>query len=105
MVVIWTEDAITQFRATYRYLLGVAGKNVAKRMANKIESTAAKLATHPKMGAVEEYLKQMPEGYRSFVVHKNYKLAYHIENQTIYISALFDCRQNPAKLKTLKRKQ
>lgn len=36
--------------------------------------------------------------YRSLVVHKHYKLVYHIEADIIYIAALFDTRRNPASL-------
>ncbi|MDL2309891.1 type II toxin-antitoxin system RelE/ParE family toxin [Parabacteroides sp. OttesenSCG-928-B22] len=102
MVVTWTEDAISQFHAAYNHILETAGVNAAKRIAHKIEKSAARLATHPQMGPIEEYLKQKPEGYRSLVVHKNYKLVYHIEDQIIYISALFDCRQSPTKFEIIK---
>ena len=41
-------------------------------------------------------LEDMPIVYRSLVVHKHYKLIYHIEAETIYVAALFDTRRDPA---------
>ena len=102
MVVVWTEEAVVQFRAAYEYLLEVAGKSVAKHLVCKIEDAAEKLAEYPKMGAVEDELKHLPHGYRSFVAHKNYKIIYRIEGETVYISALFDCRQHPDKAREIK---
>lgn len=52
MEVVWTENAIAQFRTAYGYLLEVAGENVAQRMAHRIERAAAKLSTHPKSNRV-----------------------------------------------------
>lgn len=41
MVVTWTEDAISQFHAVYNHILETAGVNAAKRIAHKIEKSAA----------------------------------------------------------------
>lgn len=98
MVVIWTEKATTQLRSIYEYLLEVAGRKIAKHIIDRIENTVEKLAKYPKMGIIEEELAQYTEEYRSFVVHKNYKIIYHIVEKNIYISTLFDCRQNPKKM-------
>jgi hypothetical protein len=51
------------------------------------------------MGTVEPLLWEFAEEYRYLVVG-NYKLVYYIDCETaIYIVAVFDCRQNPEKLK------
>ena len=36
--------------------------------------------------------------YRSLIVRKLFKVVYRIEDKTIFIVAVFDCRQNPQKL-------
>jgi hypothetical protein len=33
------------------------------------------------------------------LIEGNYKIIYWIDNQNIKIAAVFDCRQNPAKMK------
>lgn len=44
-------------------------------------------------------LKDNPMIYRSLVACKHYKLIYRVEKNIIKIVAVWDCRQNPKKLK------
>ena len=57
------------------------------------------LADNPLLGFYEQALSSEPQGFRS-LVHEHYKIIYFIEDDIIYISAIFDCRQNPDKLRT-----
>ena len=42
----------------------------------------------------------MPEGFR-YLVESNYKIIYWQENELITIASVFDCRQDPKKMKKL----
>ena len=45
------------------------------------------------MGKKEPLLEKELEGYRSIVVHQNYKLVYYVESDIIYIVDLWDTRR------------
>lgn len=77
MRVVWNKKAEHHLNAIINYSIDTFGERVAKR---------------------ELLLEDMPIAYRSLVVHKHYKLIYHIEAETIYITALFDTRRDPASL-------
>ena len=58
------------------------------------------LAHFPRIGAIEPLLSEFAEEYRFLIVRKNYKIVYCIDSETtIYVVAVFDCRQKPEKLK------
>ena len=47
---------------------------------------------------MEEYLRHLNLGHRR-IVTDHYKIIYRIEDQVIYITDIFDTRQNPGKMK------
>jgi len=51
------------------------------------------------MAPIEPLLSEFSELYRSLVIRKTYKVVYYIADDIIFIVAVFDCRQNPGKLK------
>lgn len=51
------------------------------------------------MAAIEPLLEDFPQAFRALVVKKHYKVIYYIEKDTIYAVTIWDCRQNPNKLK------
>ena len=57
-----------------------------------------KLLTNPSMGQQEEYLEHLGLGHRR-VIDGNYKIIYRVEGENIYITYIFDSRQDPAKMK------
>ncbi|GHT56644.1 hypothetical protein FACS189446_8800 [Bacteroidia bacterium] len=58
------------------------------------------LKSFPQMGPIEQAFTDLPKTYRSLVVKNTYKVVYYVENEIIYIIAIWDCRQNPSKLKS-----
>jgi len=67
---------------------------------NQIIEAAEQLQYFPQIAQKELLLKEYPEEYRSLVVQNNYKLVYFVENETVNVVAVFDCRQNPQKMKS-----
>ena len=98
MRVFWTAFAENQLDDIYTYIQQYSSQSAAD-IYNKIVDESALLARSPRMGVIEPLLSSYPEGYRSLIVRKHYKVVYYVENNAIiYVVAVFDCRQNPAKL-------
>ena len=59
---------------------------------------ADKLLTHPRMGQKEEYLEHLGQSHRR-IIENHYKIIYRVEGEIIYVTDIFDSRQDPAKMK------
>ena len=70
------------------------------RELNKIIDRVEVLRKNPLSGPKEELLNEMPEDFRH-LVESNYKIIYWQENKTITFASVFDCRQNPEKIKKI----
>lgn len=96
--VIWTNFAISELKNIYLYYRMVANDKVADKMRKSLFDATALLTEQPLIGAVEENLAILKQGHRYLVVG-NYKIIYRIIQHDIYITDIFDCRQNPQKMK------
>ena len=105
MTIKWYAKAVADLDKLYDYYVKL-NPNAAVMLYNKILDNVQILETQPYIAAVEQLLEDYPEGYRSLVVAKKYKAVYFIQNNTILIVQIFDCRQNSLKLKrtVLKRR-
>jgi len=98
MRVFWTAFAERQLDDIYAYIQQYSSQSAAD-IYNEIVDESASLARFPRIGTIEPLLSSYPEEYRYLVVRKHYKVVYCVENDAIiYVVAVFDCRQNPAKL-------
>lgn len=81
----------------------IAGNNehAAIKLYNDFLDEIERLRSFPEMAAIEPVLDNEPQKFRALVVKHNYKVIYYIQRDTIYIAAIWDCRQNP---KTNKKK-
>ena len=93
----WISSARSDVEKIKRYYKDVAGIDVAKRIALNIKIQVDILKTHPEIGQEEETLKSLNEGHR-YLVSGNYKIIYKVLNKTVFITTVFDTRQNPNKL-------
>ena len=96
---LFSPEALEDIESIYRYH---AKRNevYAVELYNRIIEEAEQLQYFPKMTPTESLLEEYPEEYRSLIVQHHYKLVYFIENETVNVVVVFDCRQNPEKLKT-----
>jgi plasmid stabilization system protein ParE len=53
------------------------------------------LSQNPELGQEEDYLKELGQGHRYVIVTKLYKLIYLVAAPFIFITDVFDTRQNP----------
>jgi hypothetical protein len=58
------------------------------------------LESNPFSGPKEELLSHYPEEFR-YLVESNFKIIYWKNDNLITIASVFDCRQNPDKIKKL----
>jgi plasmid stabilization system protein ParE len=100
MKLIWTEFAAEQLESIYVFIKNkseIAAVGIYNDILDEVDS----LLHFPYMAPLEGLLSEFTESYRSLVVRNIYKVVYYTNNETIYIVAVFDCRQSPEKLKRL----
>jgi toxin ParE1/3/4 len=100
MKIAWSHFAETQLDEIYDYYLKKAGEKTASSLVVSIIRHADYLCENPKAGQEEELLKDRKTEYR-YIVYKNYKIIYSVDEQLqfIKIADVFDTRQNPVKIK------
>lgn len=99
--IIWTNFAISELKNIYLYHKMAASEKVADNIKKSIFNTVKKLSKQPLIGAVEENLIDLNQEHR-YLVSGNYKIIYRIIGSDVYITDVFDCRQNPQKMKRIK---
>lgn len=67
----------------------------ATNLFNDILDEIEILKDFPKIVPIEPALRDELKEFRSLVIRHNYKVIYYFEESTIYIAAIWDCRQNP----------
>ena len=70
-----------------------------KKLRREVVKQGQKLGKHPEMGQEEENLKHLGLGHRYLVIKPFYKLIYLIIKPVVYITDIFDTRQDPKKMK------
>jgi plasmid stabilization system protein ParE len=103
LTIFWTEFSEKELESIFKYYKRKANVTVAKKIVGGIYEETLKLKQQPRIGQIEELLKQRKQEFR-YLVYKNYKIIYWInksENR-IEINDVFDTRQNPSKMKRTK---
>lgn len=98
--VYWTRFAENKLSEIYQYYSVKASKEIALNLIDGIVDLTIDLNKNPEIGQLEILLSERTEDFR-YLIYKNYKIIYWI-NKTkhrIDISNVFDCRQNPNKIK------
>jgi plasmid stabilization system protein ParE len=96
--IIWTNFAITELKNIFLYYRMVAGDKTAEKIRKSIFNSTKPLIKNPLIGAIEENLTELKQEHR-YLVEGNYKIIYRLIDNKIYITDIFDCRQNPIKMK------
>lgn len=98
MRIEWSELAERQLKDIFDYYSFEVSAGIARKIINRIIDKVSILENNPLAGAREELLDKYPEEYR-YLVESNYKIIYWKKDNTITIASVFDCRQNPVKIK------
>ncbi len=94
----WTNFAISELKNIFLYYRMVAGEKTAEKIKKSILIATKPLIKQPLIGALEENLTELKQEHR-YIVEGNYKIIYRIIDEEIFITDIFDCRQNPTKMK------
>ena len=96
----WSEVSERHLKDIFDYYSVEANLRIAKKIVNRIVERVSILEKNPLAGPKEELLKGRVEDYR-YLVESNYKIIYWKKDNLITIASVFDCRQNPQKIKTI----
>jgi plasmid stabilization system protein ParE len=97
MKVFWTEFALNSLRAIYIYYKSNFSNDIATKIKQNIFFATRQLAIQPYSGSPEPFLNTDRITYR-FIISGNYKIIYKVDQSIVYITDVFDCRQNPDKI-------
>ncbi|TPG42111.1 type II toxin-antitoxin system RelE/ParE family toxin [Flavobacterium pectinovorum] len=99
LTVYWTQLTQDKLEDIFEYYKFKAGIKVAQTLVNGIIDSSLSLEINAYSGQKEVLLSTRAEDFR-YLVFKNYKIIYWIDEarQLVYVSNIFDTRQNPQKL-------
>jgi plasmid stabilization system protein ParE len=97
MKVLWTKSALASLYDICKYYKVNVSITIACKVRDNILAVTSQLEKHSQIGQIEELLKEMESGHR-YIVKDNYKIIYKIQTHKIYITDVFDTRQNPDKI-------
>lgn len=97
--VFWSKFAKNRLERIFDYYKFKASIKVAHNIVNGVVNQTINLEKTPRIGQVEEVIKDDDREFR-YLVYTNYKIVYYINLKTnqIIIANVFDTRQNPEKL-------
>ena len=99
MKVLWTKFALASLRDIYIFYKDKASIAVANRIRDEVLTSSDQLEHHALSGQIEGSLEVLKESHR-YILRGQYKIIYRINNGKVYITDVFDTRQNPEKIKT-----
>ena len=98
--VFWTKTARIQLEDIFYYYKDKASIRVARKLVKQIIDRTIQLEKNPNSGTKEPLLSERKFEYR-YLVEGNYKIIYWKQDNYIKIATVFDCRQNPEKIKEI----
>jgi toxin ParE1/3/4 len=98
MRLVVTEPAKLRLKEIHDYYKENVSIKVADKIKSGIISKLKYIEANPQIGQEEEFLKELGLGHRR-MVEGNYKIIYRISSDIIYVTDIFDSRQDPIKMK------
>jgi len=99
--VLWSDKVLSQLEDIFDYYKLNASPSIAKKIVKSIVEGSTILINNPEIGRIEPLLQNRRYNYR-FVIKGNYKIIYRFNDNLIRILSVFDCRQNPKKIRGIK---
>ncbi len=98
MKILYTEQALFSLEEALNFIAPRTSHKKLIEIRDAILDAADTLLTQPLQGQTEPYLEHLNLGHRRLVV-SHYKIIYRIIGEYIYITDIFDTRQDPDKMK------
>ncbi|MCB0597828.1 MAG: type II toxin-antitoxin system RelE/ParE family toxin [Lewinellaceae bacterium] len=93
-----TATARKRYREIYDYFKSVGASKKGRRIRAQVNKKILLLRDTPMMGQEEESLVELGQGHR-YLVEEHYKIIYRIIDDVVYITDIFDTRQDSDKMK------
>ncbi len=96
---IWSPVALQDMEEIYDFYT-IKNEKAAAKIYNGILDEVEILKEHPFVGPIESILQHRKKPYRSLVVSKgHFKVLYFVDNTTVYIAGVWNCKQDTEKIK------
>ncbi len=95
--ITWTDFAEKQLDLIFDYYLVEAGYGVALKIIQSLVSRVEILKSFPETGQIELSLYSHPNEFR-YLLDGNYKIIYHLTDNSVVIIDVFDTRRDPIKI-------
>ena len=102
MEIIWERSAESKLEDIWLFIAKDSVRYADKTI-YEIENLVKRLTDNPYQGQEEGNLIRYKLGHR-YLIHTHYKIIYRVFEDKIFISAIFDTRQRPSKLKRVVKK-
>lgn len=93
----FTDQALERLEEMLSFLRLSMPEEAASQIGTRLLGKAESLKQYPYKGQKEEYLQSIGLGHRRLVVD-HYKIIYRVTEASIYITDIFDTRQDPHKM-------
>jgi len=98
MKIEWTFAAQKDLKKIFKFYTKHFSKDLAHKIIDDIFNSVKKLELGHGIGQKEELLEHFNQNHR-YLIRNHNKIIYTVEEDKIYITHVFDTRQNPKKLK------
>jgi plasmid stabilization system protein ParE len=98
MKLVYTQQALDSLKESLELVAPHVNNERLHKVRDKILDRADNIVKNPYAGRREEYLEHLGLDHRR-VIESHYKIIYRVISQTIYITDIFDSRQDPMKMK------
>jgi len=98
MKLVYTEQSLVSLEEALNFIAHKVSYEKLIEIRNEILDAADTLLLQPFQGQTEPYLEDLNLGHRRLIV-SHYKIIYRVTAEAIYITDIFDSRQDPAKMK------
>jgi plasmid stabilization system protein ParE len=96
----WSELSERQLKDIFDYYSLEVNARIARKIMNRIIDRVSILENNPLAGQQEVLLSDYLEDFR-YLIESNYKIIYWKKENLITIASIFDCRQNPKRIKEI----
>ena len=97
MQLVITEPAKLRLKQIHDYYKEHVSTKIADKIKSGIIAKLKYIQANPMSGQEEEFLRELGLGHRR-MVEGNYKIIYRINDKMIYVTDIFDSRQDPSKI-------
>jgi len=95
MIIQWSELALEHWQNIADYIFNQFGFIAMTEYDDQTTQWEDIIADNPTIGAIEPLLQHKSKCYRYVIIHRQTKMVYFVEGDTIVIANVWDTRQEP----------